>query len=246
MLESFLWGLFAASSLLVGAWLAQQFKIPKRVLGLIMAFGVGVLISAVAFELVEEAFQTYAVHSGAWPVAIGLAAGAVVFFVGDAIIDRFGGHSHERAGSISTQNSGKAILFGTVLDGIPESIVIGLTIVSGGVVSAAMVAAVFLSNLPEAIASTASLKTSGWKRGQILGMWLIVVVMSGLASLAGYALFDTASSGTIAFILAFAGGALLTMVVDSMAPKAYEDSGKLVGLVTTLGFGLAFALSVIG
>lgn len=245
MLESFLWGLLAASSLLGGAWLAQRFKIPKRALGLVMAFGVGVLISAVAFELVEEAFQVYAIHSNAWTVATGLLTGAVVFFVGDTIIGRFGGHSHERAGSISAQNSGKAIVLGTVLDGIPESIVIGLTIVSGGVVSVAMVAAVFLSNLPEAIAATASLKTSGWRRGKILSMWMVVIVMSALASLAGYALFDTASPGTIAFILAFAGGALLTMVADSMAPKAYEDSGKLVGLITTIGFGLAFAISVI-
>lgn len=245
MIESFLWGLFAASSLLLGAWLAQHFNIKKRVLGLIMAFGVGVLISAVAFELIEEAFEAYTVPSEAWPVAAGLLVGAVVFFVGDTIIDRFGGHSHERTDDISAQNSGKAILFGTALDAIPESIVIGLTIVSGGVVSAAMVAAVFLSNLPEAIASTTGLKTSGWKHDKILGMWFAVVIISALGSLAGYALFDNAPPGTVAFMLAFAGGALLTMVADSMAPRAYEDSGKLAGLVTTIGFGLAFAISVI-
>lgn len=237
MLESFLWGLFAASSLLVGAWLAQNFRIKKPILGLIMAFGVGVLISAVAFELVEEAFNTYASQASAWPVAVGLLAGAITFFVGDSLIDRFNKNK--------SQESGKAILLGTVLDGIPESIVIGLTIVSGGVVSAAMVAAVFLSNLPEAIASTASLKASGWKPGKIFAMWLIVVVVSALSSLAGFAFFASAAPGVIAFILAFAAGALLTMVANSMAPKAYEDSGKLVGLVTTIGFGLAFALSVI-
>lgn len=237
MLASFLWGLLAASSLLVGAWAALQFKINRRVLGLIMAFGVGVLISAVSYELIEEAFQT--THGGG-AVSLGLIAGALVFFIGDTLIDRMdGGKDGE------DEQSGLAILLGTILDGIPESIVIGLTIVKGGVVSVAMVVAVFLSNLPEAIAATSGLKLSGWKRRRITGLWIVVAIISGLASLAGFVFFDTASPQVLAFTLAFAGGALLTMLADSMMPEAFKDSGKWVGLVTTLGFGLAFLLSAL-
>ena len=242
MEASFLWGLLGASSLLVGAGLALRLRIPRRVLGLIMAFGVGVLISAVAYELIEEAFNNYGGKSGGLAIALGLAAGASVFFIGDEIIDRLGGR---RKNKTYPDNSGLAILLGTVLDGIPESMVIGLTILNGGVVSAAMVVAVFISNLPEAIAATAGLKASGWKSWRILGLWSVVVLISALAALAGYALFDAAQHGTTAFTLSFAGGALLTMLADSMMPEAYKDSGKWVGLVTTLGFGLAFAISIL-
>ncbi len=245
MEASFLWGLFGASSLILGAIAALKLQIHRRILGLIMAFGVGVLISAVAYELVEQAFSGYDRIAEGWPVALGLISGALVFFVGDTIIDRLGGGKRKRAGAVHKDNSGAAIAFGTVLDGIPESIVIGLTIVTGGAVSAAMVAAVFLSNLPEAIGATSGLKASGWRPAKIFGLWGAVALVSGLAALFGYAVFDTAAQGTVSFTMAFAGGALLTMLADTMMPEAYRDSGKLVGLVTTLGFGLAFVVSIL-
>jgi ZIP family zinc transporter len=237
-----MWGLLAASSLLVGAGIAEELRVPRRLLGLIMAFGVGVLISAVSFELVEEAFR---VTGHGWSVAVGLVAGALVFFGGDVAIDRMGGRRHRRAGGTAGRGSGPAILLGTVLDGIPESIVIGLTLVNGGAVSVAMVVAVFLSNMPEAIGATAGLKAGGWSRGRTFGLWLSVALLSAVAALVGFAFFDTASPDVLAFTLAFAGGALLTMLADSMMPEAYSDSGKLVGLVTTLGFGLAYFISVV-
>ena len=136
-------------------------------------------------------------------------------------------------------------MLGIVLDGIPESVVLGLTVLEAGSVSAALLVAVFLSNLPEALAATAGLAESGWRRGRILGLWVLVMLVSALAALAGYGLFDTASPATIAFVLAFAGGAVLTMLADTMMPEAFEHGGKLVGVVTTLGFGLAFAISAI-
>ncbi len=240
MFEALLWGLGAAFSLIIGSWLAIYFKISRRVLGVIMAFGVGVLISAVSFELIEEAFRTTRQTSA---LAFGLMAGAVTFFVGDLVIDRMGGRKHRKPGG-DTQGAGLAILLGTILDGIPESIVIGLTLVKGGAISFPMVVAVFLSNLPEAIGATTSLKASGWSRRRTLGLWLIVTLLSGAASWAGYVFFDTANPGTLAFTLAFAGGALLTMIADSMMPEAYRDSGKLAGLVTALGFGLAYLISL--
>ncbi len=241
MLEALLWGLGAAFSLVIGNWLAAYLTISKRIIGLIMAFGVGVLISAVSFELIDEAFRSTNRPSA---LALGLIAGAITFFVGDVMVDRLGGRQHRKPPHANAQGAGLAILLGTVLDGIPESIVIGLTLVKGGTVSVAMVVAVFLSNLPEAIGATAGLKASGWSRGRILSLWTTVVILSGVASWAGYVFFDTARPETLAFTLAFAGGALLTMIADSMMPEAFRDSGKLAGLITTLGFGLAYLLSL--
>jgi ZIP family zinc transporter len=207
-----------------------------------MAFGSGVLISAVSFELVEEAFNT---SHGEGSVALGLCAGSVVFFVGDSLIDRLGGEDRKHSGGKQAEGSALAILLGIVLDGIPESIVIGLTIVVGGSVSAALLVAVALSNIPEAIAASSGLAAAGWAQRRILGLWTLVALVSGLAAVLGFAVFDSAGSRVVAFVLAFAGGAILTMLADTMMPEAFEHGGKLVGLVTTLGFGLAFAISAL-
>jgi ZIP family zinc transporter len=239
--EAFFWGLFAGSSLVIGGIVAIAAPLRPRILGLVMAFGAGVLISAVAYELVGEAFAT--ADFGA--VALGLFAGAAVFFLGDAGIDRFGGGERKHSGGAQASGSGYAIVLGIVLDGIPESIVIGLGLLEGGQVSAAVIVAVFLSNLPEAIAATHGLATAGWRRGKILGLWALVMLVTALSSLAGYVLFDGASAGVIAFVLAFAGGAVLTMLADTMMPEAFEHGGKLVGLATTLGFAVAFAITAL-
>ncbi len=241
MAAAFGWGLLAASSLLIGGLLVLRVRIGDRALGLIMAFGAGVLISAVAYELVEEAFST---SKGAG-VPGGLAAGALVFFVGDTIIDRMGGEGRKSMAGGHEAGTALAIVLGIVLDGIPESAVIGLTILQGGTVSVAMLVAVFLSNLPEAIAATTGLRLSGWRTRNIIGLWLLVMLVSALASLAGYGLFDSASPDAVAFVLSFAAGAILTMLADTMMPEAFERGGKLVGLATTLGFGLAFAISAL-
>jgi zinc transporter, ZIP family len=236
------WGLLAGSSLILGGALALTLQIREHLLGLIMAFGAGVLISAVAYELVAEAFHTSA---GGGSLALGLAAGAASFFVGDAFVDRLGGDGRKDIGRAGTAGSGLAIVLGIVLDGIPESAVIGLGLLEGAGVSVAVIAAVFLSNLPEAIAATTGLTADGWKRGRIMGLWVLVTLVCGLASLAGYALFDSAGPGAVAFLLAFAGGAILTMLADTMMPEAFEHGGKQVGLATTLGFAVAFALTIL-
>jgi zinc transporter, ZIP family len=236
------WGLFAGSSLILGGVLALVLPIRERALGLIMAFGAGVLISAVAYELVAEAFETSA---GNGEIALGLAAGALTFFVGDVLVDRMGGAGRKKIRGTAGAGSALAIVLGIVLDGIPESAVIGLGLLEGTGVSVAVIAAVFLSNLPEAIAATAGLVSGGWKRGKILGLWVGVTLVCGLASLLGYAIFDSAGPAALAFVLAFAGGAILTMLADTMMPEAFEHGGKLVGLLTTFGFGLAFALTVL-
>ena len=172
----------------------------------------------------------------------------MTFFVGDVLIDRMGGAGPQAAsGRPPEQGSALAIVLGIVLDGIPESIVIGLGLLGGAGVSVAVIAAVFLSNLPEAIAATTGLVADGWTRGRILGLWAVVTLVCGLASARSATRSSTRRglAGRVAFVLAFAGGAILTMLADTMMPEAFEHGGKLVGLVTTLGFGLAFALSML-
>ena len=239
MAASFGWGTLAASSLVIGAVFALLFRISLRSIGLIMAFGAGVLISAVAFDLIDEAVGKSSGHG--WVVG-GVFAGCFVFFGGDWLIGRLGGGDRKDADGDQASGSALAIVLGTVLDGIPESMVIGLTIFEGGAVGAAYLAAVFISNLPESISSTSGLATSGWKKSRILWMWIAIAVVSGLASLAGYGLFQNSSPDTVAFVLAFAAGAILTMLAETMMPEAFEHGGKLVGVATTLGFAVAFTI----
>jgi zinc transporter, ZIP family len=239
MAAAFGWGTLAASSLVIGALIALRFRISLRVIGLIMGFGAGVLISALAFDLVQEAADK-APGSG-WAIA-GIFAGCLVFFGGDWLIGRAGGSERKDATGSQQSGSALAIVLGTVLDGVPESMVIGLTILQGGAVGVAYLAAVFISNLPEAIASTSGLVSGGWKKARVLWMWVAIALVSGLASLAGYGLFKNASPDVVAFVLAFAAGAILTMLADTMMPEAFEHGGKLVGVVTTLGFAVAFTI----
>jgi ZIP family zinc transporter len=242
VIAAFAWGALAASSLVLGGVLALRLRISGRILGLVLGFGAGVLISAVAYELVEEAFST---SEGGYWVAAGLFAGALVYFAGDEAIARRGGGQRKSAAGEQEQGTALAIVLGIVLDGIPESLVIGLSLLAGGGVSVAMLVAVFLSNLPEAIGATSGLAAAGWRRSRIFGLWGLVVLASALASLAGYGLFGDASPDTIAFVLAFAGGAILTMLAETMIPEAYLRGGRAVGLATTLGFGVAFAVSAL-
>jgi zinc transporter, ZIP family len=237
--EALLWGAVASSSLVLGGMVALRVRIAMLPLGLIMGFGAGVLISAVAYELVEEAFETAADSR----VALGLACGSLAFFAGDVVIDRMGGGDRKRSQGAPESSAALAIVLGIVLDGVPESIVLGLTLLTGDGVSPAMLAAVFLSNLPESIAATVGLRAGGWRAGSIIGLWLVVTAASGIAAVLGYALLDGASPRTIAFVLAFAGGAILTMLADTMMPEAFEHGGRYVGLAVTGGFGLAFAIS---
>jgi ZIP family zinc transporter len=240
--EPFAWGALASTSLILGGVIALRVRVSNLVLGLVMAFGAGVLISAVAYELVLEAFET---GKGSGGVALGLFAGCAAFSVGDLLIDRLGGAQRKRSGGEQAAGSPLAIVLGIVLDGIPESIVIGLGLLAGGGVSVAVLAAVFLSNLPEAVAATTGLSKAGWRRSNILWLWVLVTVVAGLSSLAGYALLQDASPNIVAFVLAFAGGAVLTMLADTMMPEAFEHGGRLVGVFTTVGFALAFALSTL-
>jgi ZIP family zinc transporter len=242
VLEATFWGLVGGVALVVGALLGLFVNASYRTIGLVMAFGAGVLISAVAFELTEEAFQS----AGAAPVVIGLVSGSIVFFVGDWLIDRRGGHRRKSPTGEHQQGAGAmALVLGALLDGIPESAAIGVSIIDGGTVGVAIVAAVFLSNVPESMSASAGLKRAGYSTGRILRLWTIVMLVSAASAMAGYTLLADASPGVVATIQTFAAGAIITMLADTMMPEATEHAGRLVGLLTMIGFALAFLLSAL-
>jgi len=232
-------GLVAGSSLLVGGLIALVRTPREHTLGLIMAFGAGVLISAVAYDLVLEAVTV----SGGAGIPLGIAAGALTFFVGDSMIERAGGGKRKRLRKADDVGSPKAEVLGIVLDGVPESIALGLTLLAGEGVSVALIAAVFLSNVPEAMAATSGLTASGIARGRVMALWALIAALSGIAALVGYGLLAEASPAVVAFILAFAAGAVVTMLADTMMPEAFGQGGHVAGLVTTLGFAIAFTIA---
>ncbi|MFK0237421.1 ZIP family metal transporter [Streptomyces vinaceus] len=238
------WGLFAGAALLVGAAVGSSFRVPAQWIALVMAFGSGVLISAVSFELVEEAYE----QGGVLPTAAGAVAGATAYSAANVLLARRGARHRKRSGTRQPSEgaqpgSGNAIALGALLDGIPESVVIGTSLLGGGSVGFATVAAVFISNVPEGMASAAGMKGAGRSRVYVFTLWSVIAVVSGLAALAGYAFLGGTSGTYMAAITAVAAGAILAMVADTMIPEAFEEAHLLAGLTTVLGFLTAFVLS---
>ena len=240
MIEAFGWAALAASALILGAVAGVAMQIRGAWIGLALAFGAGALISAVAFELTEEAFAS----GGFYTLSAGLAAGALTYFAGNWWLKRRGGARRGRKVSHASEGQGLSIVLGAVLDGIPESVVLGAMLLAGGTPSPAFFAAVLLSNVPEGFSASADLKREGHRTAWILRLWVIVVIASGLSAAIAWAFLDEAGPA-IPFVQAFAAGGLITMLVDTMIPEAYEDSGDRAGLVTVLGFALAFLLSAL-
>jgi ZIP family zinc transporter len=238
------WGLLAGGALLLGAGIGVRFAVPQRMVAAIMAFGSGVLISALSFELMDEAVETGGIAS----TAAGFVVGAAIFTGANWLLARKGARHRKRSsppqsGDPKEPGSGAAIAVGALLDGIPESIVIGLSLLGGQGVSMAMVAAVFLSNLPEGLSSAAGMKRSGHSTRYILSIWAVIAVVSGLAATAGFTLFHAFPPEMIAAITAVAAGGVLAMIVDTMIPEAFEETHDFAGLIVAAGFLAAFALS---
>jgi ZIP family zinc transporter len=233
-IQAGLWGLLAASALLMGAVAALTLRVPRRTVALVMAFGAGALVSALAFDLADEAFRV----GGTFVFGVGLAAGAVVYYAGDKLIGRMGGR-HAATG----QTNGPAIVLGVLLDGIPESLVLGATLIGGAGVSPSFLAAVVVSNFPEGMAGTRDLTDEGHGRRWVIGLWFAVAIASGLAAAVGNAVLTDIGSGALALVQSFAAGAILTMLANTMFPEAFETGGDRVGLATALGFAAAFLLS---
>ena len=240
MAEAFGWGALGAAALLIGALVAYLLSPSRRVIAVVMALGTGLLIGSVSYELVDDALEHQAV---AW-VALMVLVGAAIFTVGDWLLERGGGGDRKDPTGAQTEGSPLAIVLGSVLDGIPESFVLGLTVLQGGV-SVSLLAGVVLSNLPEGMSSSSGLKAAGWPQGRVVLMWSAVVLVSALAAAAGYALLDPASGRTGALVQAFAAGALLAMLADTLLPQAYAVEGVLTGPLVVAGFAVSLALSAV-
>jgi ZIP family zinc transporter len=241
VIEAAFWGGLGASALLLGAVVAFLADVPKRVQGLILAFGAGTLIGAVAYELVEEAVR---ISVRGIDVAIGFGVGATVFYLGSVGIDRL---SPEQAKGMASKRdprtSGLALVLGAVLDGIPESVVLGLSLLGGQGVGIAVLVAVFISNFPEGLSASEDLADAGLRRPRILGLWVLVVGASALAAAFGYGVLGKMGPHVVVLLDSFAAGAILAMLSESMIPEAYEEGGRAVGLATAFGFAIAAALS---
>jgi zinc transporter, ZIP family len=221
------WGALAAASLVLGALIGLARTWPARLVGLVLAFGAGALISAVSFDLAQEGAR---IADPGW-MAAGLAVGALTYYGLSRAIARGG-----------SSDAGPALALGAFLDGIPEQLVLGIGIAVGEGVSVGLLVAIFMSNLPEAIGSVSDMKATHSRR-TIMRLWLAVAVVCTLASVVGFAIADVASNELKGVIDGFAAGALLVMLVDSMIPEATREAGPAAGLVTTLGFAVAAGLS---
>ncbi|MGV0026337.1 ZIP family metal transporter [Phormidesmis priestleyi] len=246
-LQAGFWGLVGGSALLIGAALGYFVRIPQRAIAAIMAFGAGVLISALAFELMDEAYK----QGGFDSTAIGFLGGAAIYTAANWYLDRQGAKHRKRSGKdhpseSDHEGSGLAIAVGALIDGIPESIVIGVSLIGGGVVSWVTVAAVFLSNIPEGLSSSAGMKQANRSIKYVFGVWGAIALLSGLAAVLGYAVFSHFSNEVIAATTAVAAGGILAMISDTMIPEAFELTHNFAGLITVCGFLTAFILSKLG
>ncbi|MDA0564671.1 ZIP family zinc transporter [Streptomonospora sp. S1-112] len=246
MLESGGWGLLAGSALLVGAVLGYTLHVPRMVLASVMAFGAGVLLSAVSFELLAEAHS----EGGLLPAVVGTAAGAGAYTLGNIALARRGARHRKRSGpdrrppsEHEQSGSGLALALGALLDGVPESAVIGVGIAHGGAVSLVTVAAVFISNLPEGLSSSAGMRRSGRGPAYVFGVWGGIAAASTVSAVLGYAVVGGLPAPVVAAVTAVAAGAILAMIADTMIPEAFEDTHLAMGVITVAGFLVSFALS---
>ncbi|KAA0921536.1 MULTISPECIES: ZIP family metal transporter [Streptomyces] len=248
VVQAGLWGLVAGSALLLGAVAGFALRVPQKVIATVMAFGAGVLLSAVSFELVGEAYD----QAGLAPAAIGTLAGAVAYTAGNMWLARRGARHRKRSGydrdevqpsEEQQSGSGLALAFGALLDGVPESAVIGVSLLDGGRVSLVTVAAVFISNVPEGLSSSAGMKKAGRSKAYVFGVWGAIAAASTLSAVLGYTVVGGFSPAVIAAVTAVAAGAILAMVADTMIPEAFEEAHLAIGLVTVSGFLVSFALS---
>ncbi|GAA4009091.1 ZIP family zinc transporter [Sphingomonas humi] len=238
--------MLSGSALLLGAMIGWFVPLSRRIIAAIMAFGAGVLISALSFELIDEAWR----QGGFAPVAGGFLAGALVYTLANYWLSHRGARhrkrSHEKTRGEQAEkhpDNGAALAMGALLDGIPESIVIGVSLLQGAGVGLVAVIAVFLSNIPEGLSSAAGMKAEGKKAVGVFALWAAIALASGASAAIGYLAFDGVAPEGVAFVQAVAAGAILAMIVDTMVPEAFEGTHDFAGLIAVSGFLSAFALS---
>jgi len=237
------WGLVSGSALVLGSLAGYYLKISQKAVAIVMGFGAGVLISALSFELMDEAFKT----GGFVATAGGFLGGSLVYSIANYFVAKQGGKHRKRSGdkqpSADEEGSGLGIALGALLDGIPEAIAIGISMIQGGAVSIATVIAIFISNIPEGLSSTSGMKKAGRSKLFIFGVWGGIAILTSIASILGYAVFAHLSDTVVAFTIAIAAGAILTMLADTMIPEAFEEGHNIIGIITVIGFLSAFVLS---
>jgi ZIP family zinc transporter len=246
-LQAGLWGLLGGAALVVGAAGGFSLRLPRRLIAAIMAFGSGVLISALSFQLMEEAYE----RGGLDSAALGFLSGAVVYTAANRALAEYGARHRKRSegkqpSEADDAGSGLAIAVGALLDGIPESMAIGLSLLGGAGVSLVTVAAVFLSNVPEGLSSSAGMKKAGRSAVYVFGVWSGIALASGVAAAIGAVAFRSASPDVIAATTAVAAGAILAMLSDTMIPEAFDEARDYAGLITVAGFLAAFGLDKFG
>ncbi|MEU7478766.1 ZIP family zinc transporter [Lentzea sp. NPDC042327] len=245
-IEAGLWGLAGGGALVAGAVVAWFVRVPRDVVAVVMAFGAGVLIAAASFELVDEAEQT----GGLLATSAGFAGGALAYVLANVVLARHGARHRKRAANQPSESdqagSGTAIAVGALLDGVPESVVLGVSLLDGGGIGVAMLVAVVISNIPEGLSSVAGMKQAGRGAGYVFGVWGVIAVASGISAALGNVLLDGASPQVIAVITATAAGAILAMIADTMIPEAFERARLYTGLCTTAGFLTAFVVERLG
>ena len=257
MIDALVYGLLASSGLLVGAVIGLAFSPPRRVIAGVMAFGAGVLVSALTFDLMTEAFEG---DGSPAAVVIGFLLGATIYVLLDVVLDRLAAVSPKREGRHpqdvepaergssesheAVSISGMALLAGAVIDGVPENAALGVSLLADdsslGVV---LLAAIFLANVPESISGAAGMRAEGRSRGYVFTVWGVATAGCTLAAVLGYAALGGASDHLIAAILALAAGGILAMLADTMMPEAFENGGPFVAMATAVGFLLAALLS---
>jgi ZIP family zinc transporter len=237
--QALIWGGLSSSALYIGEALAGPLARAQRVTGLIMGFGAGTLLSAIAYELIPAANLQHGLDVG-----IAVLVGALAYYVADRVVDSGGGADRQDIAGRAEGGSGAAMFLGALLDGVPEAFILGTGLALGGSISVAFVTAVFVSNIPQGVAGTASLEAAGYSERRIFLMWTALTLASAGVAALGFVVAELLhTQGTYAE--AFAAGAVLTMLANSMMPEAFQHGGRTVGLVTVLGFLLAGALSVL-
>ena len=233
------WGAFSSASLYIGQILAKPMAGRERLTGQVMGFGAGAMISAIAYELIPETVIDQGID-----IAIAFLLGSLVYYVADRLVDSRGGQNRGEIAATDQGGSGAAMFIGALLDGVPEAFVLGIGVAMGGAISIAFVVAIFVSNVPQGIAGTLSLRAAGSSDRKVFWMWTSLTVGCALVAAAGFLVADSIPDQGLR-AEAFAAGAVLTMLSSSMMPEAFEHGGKTVGLLTVFGFLLAAALTVL-
>lgn len=241
-LEAGLWGFVAASALLVGALLGWFIRFSPKAIAYIMAFGSGILLSALSFELVADAL----VQAGFGWVSLGFIAGALLYSLVNYAINVAGVKHRKRSGNQQNKSSASlSIAAGTLLDGVPESLVIGLSVATGGTVSLVALVAIFISNIPEALSSSAGMRNSGRRPFFVFSLWIGMAILSGLMAIVGAQFFGDAPSHIHAIITCVAAGGVFAMIIETMIPEAFEDAHEMSGMMAAFGFVAAIALQMV-